>query len=105
MKNPVFAIAAAALVAGSVGSASAQSYHRNGGDHGGWARDRGQSHHWNRGEHMGYDDWSNAQAVDYRHHHIRRPPRGYEWRESDGQFILAAVATGVVASIILDHNR
>ena len=106
MKNPILAIAAAAFVVGSVGSVSAQSYdHNTGADHSGWARDQGEGHHWNRGERMGYNNWNGAQPVDYREHHLRAPPRGYEWRESNGQFILGAVATGVVASIILDHNR
>jgi Ni/Co efflux regulator RcnB len=105
MKNPILAIAAAALVVGAVGSVSAQPNDQNAGRHNGWAQDQGQSHHWNRGERMGYNDWSGAQTVDYRQHHLRHPPRGYEWRESNGQFIMAAVATGVVASIILDNNR
>ncbi len=50
---------------------------------------------------MGYNDY----GADYRQHHLRHPPRGYEWRESNGQIIMAAVATGIVASIILDNNR
>lgn len=100
MKNPILAIAAAALAISSVGSVSAQSY-----DHSGWGHDQGANHHWNSGERMGYNDWQGAQTVDYRRHHLRQPPRGYEWRESNGQFILAAVATGVIASIILDQPR
>jgi len=38
----------------------------------------------------GYNDWNGAQRVDYRQHNLRAPPRGYEWRESNGQYILAA---------------
>jgi Ni/Co efflux regulator RcnB len=91
MKTLVIAIAAAALVAGA---ASAQG-------HPGWGQDQGASHQWNKGEHMGYNDWQTAQPVDYRAHHLRAPPSGYEWRESNGQYVLAAVATGLVASIIL----
>jgi Ni/Co efflux regulator RcnB len=91
MKTLVMAIAAATLVAGA---ASAQ-------DHPGWGHDQGAGHHWNKGERMGYNDWQSAQPVDYRAHHLRAPPRGYEWRESNGQYVLAAVATGLVASIIL----
>jgi Ni/Co efflux regulator RcnB len=101
MKNLMLAISAAALIAGSAGAVKAMPDDQ----HAGWSQDQGANHQWNRGDHMGYNDWSGAQPVDYRQHHLRRPPHGYAWRESNGQFILAAVATGVVASIILDNGR
>jgi Ni/Co efflux regulator RcnB len=97
MRNLLIAASAAALVAGA---ANAQPF-----QHADWAQDQGAQHHWNSGDRMGYNDWAGAQPVDYRAHHLRRPPHGYAWRESNGQFILAAVATGVVASIILDNAR
>ncbi len=79
---------------------------RQDGDHGGWGRDYGeQQHHWRRGQRMGYNDWRSAHAVDYRERHLRRPPNGYEWRESNGQYVLAAVATGLIASIILSGRH
>jgi Ni/Co efflux regulator RcnB len=73
--------------------------------HSGWARDRGNRHHWRRGQRMGYNDWNNASRVDYRQRHLRRPPHGYEWRESNGHYVLAAVATGLIASIILNAGH
>ena len=74
--------------------------------HARWGRDyNDRAHRWRRGERMGYNDWRSARPVDYRAHHLRRPPRGYEWREHNGQYILAAVATGVIASIILNQSR
>jgi Ni/Co efflux regulator RcnB len=88
MKTLVLAIAASALIAGGVANAAP-----------------GPSAHFHRGQHMARNDWAAAQPVDYRQHHLRKPPRGYEWRESNGQFILAAVATGVIASIILDSGH
>ena len=101
MKTFITAVAAAALLAGAAGSISAQPRD----DHGAWGQDQGAGHHWRNGEHMGRNDWSGAQAVDYRQHHLRAPPRGYEWRESNGQFILGAIATGVIASAILDSGH
>lgn len=75
------------------------------GEHGGWGRDfGGNHHHWRRGERMGYNDWRNAQQVNYRRHHLRRPPQGYQWRESNGQYILGGIATGAILSIILNHR-
>jgi Ni/Co efflux regulator RcnB len=56
---------------------------------------------WKRGSHMRQDDWNRAQRVDnWRAYHLNAPPRGYEWREVDGNYVLAAVATGVIASVI-----
>jgi Ni/Co efflux regulator RcnB len=70
-------------------------------------RDHRDNHHryvehreWRRGYHMRHEDWDRGERVDYRHYHLRRPPRGYEWREVDGNYVLAAVATGVIATII-----
>jgi Ni/Co efflux regulator RcnB len=59
-------------------------------------------HHedWKKGGHMHKEDWERGERVDYHQHHLRAPPRGYEWREVDGNYVLAAVATGVIASVI-----
>jgi len=104
MNKFMIGVAVAALLLGS--TASAQPYGRgDGGQHPGWGADRGGTQHWRRGQRMGYNDWNGARAVDYRQHHLRQPPRGYEWRESNGQYILAAVATGLIASIILNGGR
>jgi len=41
---------------------------------------------------------------DWRTEHLREPPRGYHWVRSDnGDFLLVAVATGVISSILLSH--
>lgn len=60
-------------------------------------------HHsdWHRGGRISHDDWDRGRQVDYRHYHLRRPPRGYEWREVDGNYVLAAIATGVIASVVI----
>ena len=43
-------------------------------------------------------------VTDYRHYGLRQPPRGYGWRRSDtGEFLLVALATGIIADIILNH--
>jgi Ni/Co efflux regulator RcnB len=42
---------------------------------------------------------------DYRVYHLRQPPRGYRWVRSDnGDFLMVAIATGIIANIILAGN-
>jgi Ni/Co efflux regulator RcnB len=107
----VAALAAATLCAGPASAADQRDGQRDGQQQGqvqqhqGWGRDYQGSHQWRRGQRIGYNDWNGAQPIDYRAHHLRNPPRGYEWRQSNGQYILAAVATGVIASIILSNGR
>lgn len=68
-------------------------------------RGNGGGHNWKRGQRMQREDWNRGQHIDYREHHLRRPPRGYEWREVDGTYVLAAAATGLIASIIANAAR
>lgn len=78
-------------------------------DHGRAQSDRGRHdnhryvHHrdWKRGHRLSRQDWQRGDRVDWRAHRLRQPPRGYEWREIDGNYVLAAVATGIIASIII----
>jgi Ni/Co efflux regulator RcnB len=55
---------------------------------------------WHKGAHIEHKDWDRGERVDYRHYHLQQPPHGYEWREVDGNYVLAAVTTGVIASVI-----
>jgi Ni/Co efflux regulator RcnB len=74
-----------------------------------FAQDHRDDHHdayvrhddWKKGYHMRAEDWQRAHPIDYRQYHLRRPRKGYEWREVDGNYVLAAVATGVIASTIV----
>jgi Ni/Co efflux regulator RcnB len=40
---------------------------------------------------------------NYREHHLRPPPRGYHWVQTGGDYVLAAIATGVIADLIINH--
>ena len=56
---------------------------------------------WARGDHLGYYS-TRYVVVDYREHHLKRPPHGYHWVQDDrGDLILAAIAGGLIASVIL----
>ncbi len=58
---------------------------------------------WHKGGRIAQQDWSRGQPVDYHAHHLRRPPHGYEWRQVDGNYVLAAAATGLIASMLVSH--
>ena len=62
-------------------------------------------HDWHKGDRIGGDDWNRGERVsDYRSNHLRRPPHGYEWRRVDNNYVLAAVAGGLIASVILANH-
>lgn len=56
---------------------------------------------WKKGAKMRDEDWKRGEAINYHERHLRAPPAGYEWREVDGNYVLAAVATGVIASVVI----
>jgi Ni/Co efflux regulator RcnB len=60
-------------------------------------------HDWHKGGRIAKEDWSRGQPVDYRSHHLAKPRRGYEWRQVDGNYVLAAAATGLIAGLALSH--
>jgi len=41
---------------------------------------------------------------DWRGHQLRQPPRGYHWVQSGTDYLLVAVATGLIASAIVNGN-
>ncbi len=41
--------------------------------------------------------------VDYRDYHLSRPPSGHRWVQVGADYVLIAIATGVIANIILSH--
>ena len=65
--------------------------------------DKGHQQGWyKRGGHMPSQYRGSRYVVtDWRARHLRQPPRGYRWVRSDnGDFLLVAITTGVIASII-----
>ena len=40
---------------------------------------------------------------DWRGHHLSAPPRGYHWVQTGGDYVLVAVATGIIASLLLNN--
>jgi Ni/Co efflux regulator RcnB len=56
---------------------------------------------WKKGAKIRQDDWNRGRRIDYHQYHLKAPKKGYEWRSVDGNYVLAAVATGVIASTIV----
>ena len=42
-------------------------------------------------------------VVDYRTYHLAPPPRGQQWVQVGADYVLIAVATGLIANIILNN--
>lgn len=60
-----------------------------------------RKHRWARGERLDRTYYSDrSYYVDYRAHHLRAPPRGYQWVRVDDNYALVALTTGLIASII-----
>jgi len=104
MKKILIGAMALSLFAASAASADPNDHGQNR-DHPGWGQDRGGNHAWRRGERVGYGDWQGARVIDYRQYRLRRPGRGYEWRESNGRYILVAIASGLIISTIISQGR
>jgi Ni/Co efflux regulator RcnB len=64
------------------------------------------SHHdWHKGGRIAQSDWNRGERVsDYNRYHLSRPPRGYEWRRVDNNYVLAAAATGLIAGLVLANH-
>lgn len=74
----------------------------------------GDSHASNRGAGPRHDlhkgnrvpsEYRNKQhyVSDWRGRHLSAPPRGHQWVQVDGDYVLMAVATGVIAQIVLGN--
>lgn len=108
--------AALALLTLSSGSAFAfhDDHHHRRDRH--WDDDhdhRPRKHHKHKHKHRDYRRGERVEVVylepryyveDYHHHRLRQPPRGHRWvRTDDGRYLLVAVATGIIADILLHH--
>jgi Ni/Co efflux regulator RcnB len=98
MKRLLTSVAVMALVIGPASAALAQHHddHNDHNDH----HPAYPHHDWHNGGRIEHNDWNRGSRLDWRSHHLRSPPRGYEWREVDGNYVLAAAATGLIASVI-----
>jgi Ni/Co efflux regulator RcnB len=67
-------------------------------------RGAGPDHAYYRGDRMPYQYRTRQYVVeDWRGHRLSAPPRGYQWVQSGGDYILVAIATGVILQLLLNN--
>jgi Ni/Co efflux regulator RcnB len=77
-----------------------------------WERYRGDGNYyygargpeWRRGGHVPREYMNRQYYVnDWRAHHLQAPPRGYQWVQVGDDYVLMALATGLIAQLLLAH--
>jgi Ni/Co efflux regulator RcnB len=56
-----------------------------------------------RGGYISREYRDRAYEVNYREHELSPPPRGHRWVQVGADYVLIAIATGVIANIILSR--
>lgn len=67
-------------------------------------RGAGPNHQFYKGQRLS-SEYRNHQYVvdDWRGHHLSAPPRGYHWVQTGGDYVLVAIATGVILQLLLSN--
>ena len=60
---------------------------------------------WRQGDRLPSEYRGHSYVVDdWRGHGLRPPPRGYHWVGVNGDYVLAAIATGIIADVLLSGH-
>lgn len=60
---------------------------------------------WHRGGRLPAQYREHQYVVDNWHeHHLAPPPRGYQWVQVGNDYVLAAIATGIIAQLLLNSS-
>jgi Ni/Co efflux regulator RcnB len=67
-------------------------------------RGAGPEHEFRRGDRLP-PEYRNRNYVvdDWRNHRLSAPPRGYHWVQVGGDYVLVAIATGVILQLLLNN--
>lgn len=59
---------------------------------------------WNRGDRLP-PEYRDRQYIvnDWRGHQLTAPPRGYQWVQSGSDYLLVAIATGIIAQLLMNR--
>jgi Ni/Co efflux regulator RcnB len=64
----------------------------------------GPDHSYDRGGRLPAQYRGHRCVVDnWREHRLSAPPRGCHWVQTGGDYVLVAITTGIIASILLSH--
>jgi len=67
-------------------------------------RGAGPNHSFHRGERLPREYRGTHYVVDdWRAYHLSAPPRGYHWVQTGGDYVLVAIATGIIAQLLLNN--
>jgi Ni/Co efflux regulator RcnB len=67
-----------------------------------WQRGAGPNHNYYRGQRLPAEYRHRHYVVnDWRGHQLSAPPRGHHWVQSGGDYLLVAIATGVILQLML----
>lgn len=65
-------------------------------------RGAGPNHAYHRGDRLPPEEHTNRYVVDdWRGRNLSAPPNGYHWVQSGNDYVLAAIATGIIADLLL----
>ncbi len=67
-------------------------------------RGAGPNHAYHKGDRLPAAEHRKQDVVsDWRGHHLSAPPRGYHWVQSGSDFVLVAIATGIISQLLLNN--
>ena len=67
-------------------------------------RGAGPNHYFRRGQRLPMEYRHRQYVVDdWRGHHLSAPPRGYHWVQTGGDYVLVAIATGIILQLFLNN--
>ena len=81
-----------------------RDFGRSHNEHRSKGRGVGPNHEYYRGDRLPAEYRHRNYVVDdWRGHRLSAPPRGYHWVQSGNDYILIAIATGVIAQLLLGN--
>ena len=84
---------------GTEGARSGQNKDMNSGQRG-----AGPNHSFHKGDRLPAENHRPQDVVgDWKGHHLSAPPHGYHWVQSGGDYVLVAIATGVILQTLLSN--
>lgn len=72
-------------------------------DHADW-RGAGPNHDFRRGQRLPFNYRTRQYVIDdWRGHRLSAPPRGYHWVQVGSDYVLVAIATGIILQLLLSQ--